>query len=155
MHIHAILCARSSRCDYLDQWCQVTLVSLYMQHVSACLTLWRASARHSASMSIYVVYTDTKPYRCTIAHQTRNSVGFLPWKWGILIALFSHRKLGENSVRCAMMHLKWSTVGFSPRKYGEMLLDIHRGNLVATSNTLESIDRDHNYSEIKPQSPTH
>ena len=130
MHIHAILCARSSRCDYLDQWYQVTLVPLYMQHVLACLTLWRASARHSASMSICVVYTDTKPYRCTIAHQTRNSIGFLPWKWGILIALFSHWKLGENSVRCAMMHLKWSNcwifatkirwnaTGYSPWKFG-------------------------------------
>jgi len=36
-----------------------------------------------------------------------------------------------------------------------MLPDFHRGNLVVTSNTLESIDQDHKYSKIKPQSLTH
>ena len=63
----------------------VTLVSLCMWHASTRLTLWRALACHSTSMSICTVYIDAKPYRCTIAHQTRNFVRFSPWKWGTLL----------------------------------------------------------------------
>ena len=81
------------------------------QHV---LTHWRASPCHSASISILVVYIDPKPYQCTIAHQTRNSIRFSPWKWGIPIVIFSHRKFGENSVWRAMTHLRRSTTGFPP-----------------------------------------
>ena len=66
----------------------------------------------------------------------QNSAGFLPWKWGIPIAIFSHQKLGENSVWRAMMHLRQSTAGFLPQKYGEMLPNFRRGNLAITSNTL-------------------
>ena len=35
-HIHAILCAQSSRCDCLGPYHQMTLVSLCMWHISAC-----------------------------------------------------------------------------------------------------------------------
>ena len=101
MHIHALLCARSSWCDCLDLCHQVTLVSLCMRHVSTCLMLWRALVHHSRSISIHAVYTNAKPCWYTIAHQTWNSARFLPWKWGIPIAIFSHQKLGENSILCA------------------------------------------------------
>ena len=59
------------------------------QHV---LTLLRASARHSTSMSIHAVYTDEKPCWCAIIPQPQNSTGFSPWKWGIPIAAFSRWK---------------------------------------------------------------
>ena len=55
----------------------------------------------------YTPYThNVKCYWCTIVHQTRNSSGFSPWKWGIPIIVFSHRNLGENRVLCAVTHLR-------------------------------------------------
>ena len=104
MHIYAILCAQSSRFDCLNPCHQVTLVSSCMRHASTCLMLWKASARHSTSMSIHAVYTNEIPCRCAIAHQPRNSIGFSLWKWGIPIAVFSHPKLGENSIWGTMTH---------------------------------------------------
>ena len=49
----------------------------------------------------------------------QNFAGFLPWKWGIPIAIFSRQKLNENSILCAMMHLRQSTTGFLPQKQGK------------------------------------
>ena len=80
------------------------------------LTLWKASARHSASMSTRIIYTNMKLCRCAIVHQMRNSARFLPWKWGIPSVSFSHRKLGENNAWHAMTHLRWSVAEFPPRK---------------------------------------
>ena len=107
-----------------DHCCVIVLIHVTKWHwfLRVCntyqcvLTLWKASARHNASMSIRAIYIDTKLRWCAIAHQTRNSTGFSPWKWGIPIVSFLCRKLGENSVWRAMMHLRWSNVEFPPRK---------------------------------------
>ena len=107
----------------------VTLVSTYMRHASTCLMFWRASAHHSTSILICAVYPDVKPCWCAIVHQTWNFARYFLWKWGIHIAIFSHRKFGKSSVLCAMMHLRkrcWiftmkirrNTVGFSPSRFG-------------------------------------
>ena len=77
-----------------------------------------ASAHLSMSMLIHVVYTDAKPYWCTIAHQMRNFAGVLLWKWGIPTAVFSWWKFGENSVLCAMMHLRRNVARFLLWKFG-------------------------------------
>ena len=58
------------------------------------------------SMLARIVYIGMKPCRCARAHQTQNSVGFSPWKWGILIALFSQQKHGEDNILRAIMHLR-------------------------------------------------
>ena len=136
MHIHFILCARSLRCVCLDPCHQVTLGSLCMQHASTCLTLWRALACYNTSISIRAVYIDAKPCQCAIAHQTWNSAKFSLWKWGIPIAVFSRRKLGENSVWCAIMHPRRSAARFPPWKKGELLPDFRYGNLATIPNTL-------------------
>ena len=136
VYIHAILRARSSRCDWLDPCHQVTLLSPFMRHASTCLMLWRTLAHHSTSMSMHAVYTNMKPCCCTIAHQIQNSARYSPWKLGIPIVVFSYLKLGENSTLCAMTHLRRSTVRFLPPKHGEMLPDFCRGNLATIPNTL-------------------
>jgi len=82
VHIHAILSARSLQCDCLGPCHQVMVVSLCMWHASTCLMLWRALARLSLSMSIPVVYTDVKPFRCAIVHQMQNSARFFAMKMG-------------------------------------------------------------------------
>ena len=116
VHIHAILCAQSSRCDRPNLCHQVTLVSPCMRHTSICLMLWRALAHPSMSMLAHIVYTGVKPCRWAIVHQTQNLAGFSPWKWGIPIAVFSQRKLAKDSVLCAMTPLRWSAAEFSSRK---------------------------------------
>ena len=45
-----------------------TLVSPCMWRASTCLMLWRDLTRLGTSMSIHAVYTDMKPYQCTIMH---------------------------------------------------------------------------------------
>ena len=50
-----------------------------MQLASTCLMLWRPSASRSMSMSIRIVYTNTKPSWCAITHQTWNFARFSPW----------------------------------------------------------------------------
>ena len=61
---------------HVTKWHWFPRVCDTYQHV---LTLWSASTHYSASMSIHVVFTDTKPYRCAIARQTWNSAEFLLW----------------------------------------------------------------------------
>ena len=126
-----------------------------MQHASTRLILWRVLAHLSTSMSIHVVYTDAKPYRCAIAHKMRNFARFSPWKWDTLLP-YSH---SENLVRIAFCVL-WCTCG-------ETLLDFRHENKVKCcwifaveiwhwfQTCWENIDWDHNHSKIKPQSPTH
>ena len=116
MHIHAILCARSSRCDCPDPCHPVTLVSPCMRHASTCLMLWRASARLSTSMSIHVISTNMKPYWCAIEHHTRNSIEFSLWKWGTLLP-YSHNESLVRIVFCVL----WCT-------WGEVLLDFRHEN---------------------------
>ena len=154
MHTHAILYARSSRCDYLDPCHLVTLVSLCMRHASTCSIFWRAWACLSMSMSIYTVYTDAKPYRCAIAHQMWNSTWFSSWKWGTML-LYSH---SESLVRIAFCVI-WCT-------WGKALLDFHHENKAKCCWIFvvkiwyrfqmhwENIDWDHTHSKIKPQSLT-
>ena len=100
-------------------------------------------------MSIRVVYKDAKPYRCAIARQTRNSIGFLPWKWGIPIAVFSCRKLGEYSI--------WGeTLPYFCHKNKAKRCRIFTVEIWQQFQThLESIDQDHTHSETKSQSPIH
>ena len=61
VHIHAILCVWSLRCDCFDPCHQVTLVSLCMRHASTCLIFWKVLALQSTSMSMRTIYTDAKP----------------------------------------------------------------------------------------------
>ena len=104
MHIHAILSAWLSRCDCSTPCQLVTLVSPCMRHALICLMLSWVLTRLNMNMLKRAEYIGKKPCRCTIAHETWNSVEFSLWKWGTFVALFSQRKLGENIILCAMMH---------------------------------------------------
>ena len=126
-----------------------------MRHISTCLILWRALAHLNMSMTIRAVYTNVRPCQCTIVHQTWNSTGFLPWKWGTLLP-YSHSKSLVIIVFCVI----WCT-------WGETLGDFRHENMVKCywifameiwhqfQMHRESIVWDHTHSKLKPQSPTH
>ena len=93
------------------------------------------------SSSLIKSWVQNQVSTCAIVHQTQNSAGFLPWKWGTSIAIFSQQNLGENSVLCAMTHLRQNAVGFSS------------GNLATIlKRTSKALIKTTPLPKIKPQS---
>ena len=81
-----------------------------------------------------------------------NTAGFLLWKWGITIVVFSHQKLGENSVLYAMTHL-WQNATRFPHENKAKTCRIFAVEIWQWFQTrLGSIDWDHTLSKSKPQS---
>ena len=114
MHIHAILSAWLSRCVCFNPCQVVTLISPCMRHALICLMLSWVLTRLNMIMLKCIEYIGTKPCWCAIAHQTWNSVGFSPRKWGTFFAVFLQWKLGENIILCSIMHHRQSAARFSP-----------------------------------------
>ena len=156
MHNHAILCAWSSWCDWIDLCHHVTSISPCMQHVSTCFNTlegFRLSRcehvntryihrrktlpmRHSTSnvklCQIFIVENRVSPLLYShIESMVRIAFGVLWHICGKFLLDFCH----ENKAKCCRIFVveiwKW--------------LQTH----------LESIDQVHTRSEIKPQSPTH
>ena len=156
MHNHAILCARSSRCYWIDLCHHVTLISQCMRQVSTCFNtlegfrlsrcehvdtryihrrktlLMRHSALNVKLCQIFAVENRVSPLLYShIESMVRIAFGMLWHIWDKLLSNFRH----ENKAKCCRIFVveiwQW--------------LQTH----------LESINQDHTHSEIKPQSPTH
>ena len=72
------------------------------------------------SILAHAIYTSTKSYRCAIAHQMRNSSGFLPWKWGFFLS-YSHFVLELNIEFVEwliLIHPYFLKTGSEPLKFG-------------------------------------
>ena len=156
MHIHAILCARSSQCDWIDLCHHVTSIASCMRHVSTCFNTLEGFSLSRCE------HVDT-PYihrrkTLLVCHSTSNAkpCQIFVVENGVSLLLYSHI---ESKVRIAFGVL-WHI-------WGKVLSDFHHENKAKCCRIfameiwqwlqthLESINQDHTCSEFKPQSPTH